>query len=141
MKHIPFLILSFVGLLQLGCSVYQSDGRKFLEDKGPATLSSKNRNLYWSFDAIEIQSPCAELFEAPELSKSDWKIADFSLHPDMKVYRPNESHEFDILLHYTSAEGREFLCAFYYPDQSQQDSHLDRDINQAYQAIELLEQY
>lgn len=138
-KHASFLLL-FTALLA-GCSIYQSEGRKFLEGNALQFAANSSSKADWSFAAYNIQEPCAELVDSPVLAEDEWSLAEQSLHEDLKLYQSEQEHSYDMLMYFKNADEREFLCAFYYTDLSQQLQQMDRDLNLGFQAIQALEQF
>lgn len=139
MKQASFFILSL--FLLNSCSLYQSEGRKFLEKNALEFAANPGSAAQWNFEALQIEEPCAELVEAPHLKTSEWSLMEGTRNGHLKVYQSEIEETLDVLVYLEGKDERHFLCAFYYSDLNQRLALLDQDLNVAYQTVQHLENF
>ncbi len=121
---------SLVGGNLTGCSLYKSEGRKFLEDKGITFAANSSAAVEWSFAAKQISEPCAELLSSPSLDSDDWKTFSPVLAnelPQETLFESTWSNTFEVLV-YTETENRHFLCALYFKNTTERDARIETEV-------------
>ena len=132
------LLLSTTALI--GCSVYKSEGRKFLEEQGITFAANSSAASEWSFEAKQLSGSCAELTTYPHIEEQDWKSFEASLAPQFKKESLLQSTALDAfdVLYCVEDSGRHFLCAFYFDSQTDRESEFDQQLEAARRDIENL---
>jgi hypothetical protein len=137
-----FFTLSVLFLAATSCSLYQSEGRKFLEKQAITFANNSTSASSWSFKAKQIEEPCAELTESPKLDSSKWSEMDSLPEYNLQVFQTEISNAFDILIRIEKSEKyqhRHFLCAFYYKSLHDRNSQLPSDLDISLETVRLLE--
>lgn len=107
------------------CSLYQSEGRKFLEKNALEFSAQGSQGFSWHFNALQIANPCAELVSHPSLVEKEWSLFETSPDEQLKLYQ-SEVSGFDVLMHVQMNE-RDFVCVFPYVSLHQRLNRLEED--------------
>jgi hypothetical protein len=117
-------LLALALTTQLGCSVYQSEGRKFLEEQA-FDFALQGTSL----TALQVEPPCAEVKDlTDELIEEHWSWS----HQESEAVEVSIWHlkqGFGALLTLATEGTSQVVCDLEYPDQEafKNNSQLDRE--------------
>lgn len=130
---ITFGLLSLWGLT--ACSVYQSEGRKFLDN--PAVVSGQFRNATITPPSSRLHS-CSQFHHKPESLEigENWAFTDYDPERGYSIYTSEDPDNYAIII-YVSDElsHKHYLCTFEYSTASEMLYSQDADVDLALQSL------